>query len=88
MTVAELGLRMDAAEFLEWDAFDRVHTSDDWYQSALLRLTVAQVAGNKRATLEDFLPRRERVKGDPFGKLLAWARGHNTRLAKVQGDKT
>lgn len=61
MTVGELGRRMDSAELSEWLAFDRVEgIPDPHWQTALIALLIARtMGGDRRAQLEDFLPRRE-----------------------------
>lgn len=83
MTAAELGGRMDAAELLEWIEYDRDQLPDSWYQTALICLTVCRLAGNKSATLDDFLPKRSRPAeaGDLKARLLAFAEAHNRKLA-------
>jgi hypothetical protein len=77
MTVRELGERMDASELMEWLAFDRVHTSEEWQQNALLRLLILQLFGDKKTRLDDLLPEREkapREPRDPFATFIGWAK--------------
>jgi hypothetical protein len=82
MTVGDLGERMTAAELLEWIAYDSIHTSEEWVRSALLRLTISQLAGDRGTTLERFLPPRRKPEAKPvdaWAKCLATFRSIDSR---------
>jgi hypothetical protein len=61
MTVRELGARMDAPEFQEWLAYDRVDPlPDPWTQTGLVVSTLANLLGDGKRSYRpaDFIPAR------------------------------
>jgi hypothetical protein len=86
MTFGELSERMDAAELIEWTMFDQIYMPPARIDTALICLSMARLAGSKKAKLEDYLPPRWKPerKADPdlASNLKAWAAA---RIAAQRG---
>jgi hypothetical protein len=75
MTREEMMARMSEPEFRGWLAYDRIEPLPDaHWDAALIASTIARaLGGDKKARLEDFLPRREKPKAARAGVLGAFA---------------
>jgi hypothetical protein len=79
---------MSASEFMAWQEYDEAYTSESWYQTALICLTIVQaLTGSKSARLEDFLPPRKGVGVQPMpgealkSRFAGFREAHNKRIA-------
>ena len=63
MTVRKLLDEIDGHELSEWMAYDQVHTSTSWHQTASICHTVASGLFSKPPKYEKFLPQKFRAKG-------------------------
>jgi hypothetical protein len=86
---------MDAPELMEWGDYDQATTSESWYQTALICLTITRAFGsNAGARLEDFLPARVRPRDRPADGLDLKARfgsfieRHNAKVAAEEAARS
>lgn len=89
MTVADLGERMTAEEFMGWYEFDAEFISDDWHTAAMISSTVANVFGGKTRG-SDFLPDRRAAVDPPSperfkARFGSFRESHNARV-RAKGD--
>lgn len=90
MTLAELGERMTAREFLAWQAFDAVEPIGGERLDLAAGIVAATIANANRDAKRtkpfkpaDFMPLAPRPPSPPDGGLaefIAWARDHNRRI--------
>lgn len=73
-TVGELRRELTGTQLADWMAYFELEPPEKtgWQQSAMICLTAARIAGDKRTNLEDFMPAyapHEMAPEDMIGKL-------------------
>ena len=86
MTVARLRAEMDSREFAAWLAYLELEPPDaeDWRRTALVCLNARQIAGDKQARLEHFMPRRA---GDVKKTVVQSAEAMRAKLVNAFGAR-